>query len=286
MSNLTLSLLALYLVVLVCGMANTIGYHRMLSHRSFRTSRFVRYSLTFWSALYSGSPRIWVGAHRAHHTLSDRDGDPHTPTKEGFWYAHCGWLCGTNKPLWAILFALSGVGLQVRFLLVDIKRALGKQDPVWRKLTRDLGKERFMRILDTPFVIPAMFAAQIATCWLVGGWWGIVWLWAAHFILNNATWIVNSACHWPGVGNRAHDTRDQSRNVPWLTLLTHGEANHNTHHRYPKSACHGLEGQLDPSWFVIRTLARARLVWDIHLPKNYDTKRKDEAWPRAIERTS
>jgi stearoyl-CoA desaturase (delta-9 desaturase) len=259
------ALVAWYLVVFACGVANTIGYHRLLAHHAFKTRPWLRNGLTFLSALYSGAPMPWVGAHRIHHTLSDRPGDPHSPTK-GFWFAHAGWLIGSRQPVLCALFALAGVGLQARFVVVDLLRLVGKHPPIWRKMTRDLRQERFMRWLDVPLVIPALFALQVTAAWLVGGVWGLVWLWAAHAFLNNATWIVNSACHWPGLGRGPHATRDQSRNVRWLALLTHGEANHNSHHKYPKSACHGIDGELDPSWAIIRALARVRLVWDVQLP--------------------
>jgi stearoyl-CoA desaturase (delta-9 desaturase) len=236
-----LGALAIYPAVVLLGLSNTVGYHRLLTHRSFKTSRWLRYVLTFVCAQYSGAPMQWVGAHRAHHTLSDTEGDPHTPTK-GFWYAHAGWLCGTRNRVLCVLFALSGFGLQVRIFLLDVLRLAGKHPPIWRTLTRDLEKERFMRVLDAPLVMSACFAAQVATAWWLGGGWGIAWLWFVHVFVNNATWIVNSACHWDGFGVRPHATRDRSRNVWWLALLTHGESNHNAHHRYPRSARHGLDG--------------------------------------------
>jgi stearoyl-CoA desaturase (delta-9 desaturase) len=262
-----LALLALYAVIVACGLANTVGYHRLLTHRAFKTKAWVRGTLTLLCAQYSGSPMAWVGAHRIHHTVSDTAGDLHTPTK-GFWFAHAGWLAGgTRSPVLCFLFALSGFGLQVRFFVTDVLRLLGKHPPVWRKMTRDLEKERFMRWLDVPLVIPACFALQVAAAWLVGAWWGIAWLWFAHFFLNNSTWIVNSACHWPTLGERPFSTRDQSRNVRWLAVLTHGEANHNAHHKYPRSARHGLDGEPDASWAVIQALAWLGLAWDIQLPE-------------------
>ncbi len=260
-----LAALAIYPVIVLLGLANTIGYHRLLTHRSFKTTPWMRGTLTLLSAQYSGAPMQWVGAHRAHHTLSDTDADPHTPTK-GFWYAHSGWLCGTRNPALCVLFALSGFGLHVRFAVLDVLRLAGKHAPIWRTMTRDLEKERLMRILDLPLAMTACFAAQLAIAWLIGGWWGIAWLWFVHVFLNNATWIVNSACHWDGFGERPHATRDRSRNVAWLALLTHGESSHNAHHKHPRSARHGLDGELDTSWAVIRTLARVGLATDIQLP--------------------
>jgi len=253
---------SLYVVIVLLGITNTVGYHRLLTHRSFQTTKWLRAALTIACAQYSGSPMAWVGAHRVHHTVSDTAADPHTPTK-GFWYAHAGWLIGTRNPLLCIAFALSGFGLHVRFLVYDVRRMLGTYPPVWRAITRDLERERLMRVLDIPLVITACFALQVAAAWLIGGIWGLAWLWCAHVVLNNATWIVNSACHWPGLGTRPHATRDQSRNVRWLALVTHGESNHNAHHKHPRCARHGFDGELDTSWLVIRGLARVGLAWDV-----------------------
>jgi fatty-acid desaturase len=264
-----IALVALYPIIVVIGLCNTIGYHRLLTHHAFKTRGWLRTAITLVCAQYSGSPMAWVGAHRVHHTISDTDGDPHTPTK-GFWYAHSGWLCGTRNPALGFLFALSGFGLQVRFVVVDVRRLLGRVKPTWRTMTRDLAKERLMRVLDAPLVLSACFAAQVAAAWIIGGWWGLAWLWCVHVVLNNLTWIVNSACHWPGLGDRPHETRDRSRNVGWLAVVTHGESHHNAHHKHPRSARHGLDGGYDLSWTVIRGLARLGLAWDVQLPKRVE----------------
>ncbi len=261
-SNGWIALGALYAVIVLLGLTNTVGYHRLLTHRSFHTAKWLRYTITVLCAQYSGSPMAWVGAHRVHHTVSDTPADPHTPTK-GFWFAHAGWLIGATNPVICALFALSGFGLHVRFFVYDVRRLFGTYPPVWRTITRDLEKERVMRWLDIPLVMTGFFALQVAAAWWIGGWWGLAWLWCAHVVLNNATWIVNSACHWPGVGERAQQTRDQSRNVRWLALITHGESSHNNHHKWPRCAHHGLDGELDTSWLVIRGLARLGLASDI-----------------------
>jgi stearoyl-CoA desaturase (delta-9 desaturase) len=266
-AQLLVALIALYAVVLVCGLANTLGYHRLLTHRSFKTSLWLRNLITFTAALYSGSPMPWIGTHRVHHAVSDTGDDPHSPTK-GFWFAHCGWLCGSRSPWLCIPFALSGFGMQIRFVIHDVTRLFGVRKDWWATVTRDLQKERFMRFLDTPMVIPTLFAAQVAAAWFVGGWWGIAWLWGTHVASTNITWIVNSACHWPGLGDRPQNTRDDSRNVAWLALLTLGESNHNHHHKHQRSARHGLNGELDPTWTAIRVLERLGLAWDLVLPKD------------------
>jgi stearoyl-CoA desaturase (delta-9 desaturase) len=253
----------------VLGFANTVGFHRLLTHRSFKAPSWVRNGFALTAAQFSGSPMLWVGMHRVHHQVSDTDRDPHTPTR-GFWFAHCGWLIKSRSPLIAIPFAiLGGIGVQAVIVYYDIKRLIGKHPPVWRKLTRDLGKERFMRFLDTPLVITAMFAAQVAAAWLIAGWWGLAYLWGVHFVHLNSSWAVNSLCHWPTFGQRDHETKEQSRNVHWLAPITLGESHHNSHHRYPKSAKHALIGGMDPSWRLIRILERLGLAWDVNLPAAY-----------------
>ena len=281
--QLLVALIALYAVLLVCGLANTVGYHRLLTHRSFKTGPGLRYTITFFGALFSGSPMPWIGTHRIHHALSDTGDDPHSPTK-GFWYAHCGWLAGSKNPILCMLFALSGFGMQLRFLIGDVARLFGKRETWWLAVTRDLQKERFMRFIDAPMVVPTLFAGQVAAAWFVGGWWGIAWLWAAHVINTNTTWIVNSACHWPGLGDRPQSTRDASRNVSWLTLVTLGESNHNHHHKHQRSARHGIEGEFDPSWLAIRLLERLGLAWDLVLP-NDQREREPKAAPKLEEAT-
>jgi stearoyl-CoA desaturase (delta-9 desaturase) len=265
------SLVAFFVALRIVGLANTVGFHRLLTHRSFKTKPWLRNTLTLVAAQYSGSPMLWVGVHRVHHTISDSPTDPHT-TKHGFWYAHAGWLANTKSAPAAALFALSGFGLQMRFAVTDVLRLMGRHAPVWRKMTKDLQKEPFMRFLDVPLVMPAFFVLQVTAAWLIGHWWGIFWLWSLHLILNNGTWAVNSFCHWPGMGTSPHDTQDRSRNVGWLNYLTHGESNHNYHHEFPLSACHGLQGESDNSWGVIRLLSRLGLAWDIQLPDGYAEK--------------
>ena len=191
-------------------------------------------------------------------------------------------MCGIRSRVrW---FALSGFGLQIRFAVYDVRRLLGKNPPVWRAITRDLEKERFMRFLDVPLVMTGFFVlAAVAAAWAIGGAWGLAWLWFAHGVLNNATWIVNSVCHWPGAGERPFETRDRSRNVRWLAVLTHGESNHNAHHKYPRSARHGLAGELDTSWLAIRGLRRLGLAWDIQLPDRRLSKQTVTVGPSGVE---
>jgi len=168
-----------------------------------------------------------------------------------------------------VLFALSGFGQQGALLVHDLKRIAGRNPPRWRELCPDLMKERFMRWLDIPLVMPISFACQVAVCWHIAGGWGLVWLWAVHVSLTNASWAVNSVCHWPAFGVQTYDTGEGSRDVAWVAWFTNGEGFHNCHHRYPKSAKHALNGGVDLSWRVIQFLVFLRLAEDPWLPRKF-----------------
>jgi stearoyl-CoA desaturase (delta-9 desaturase) len=250
------------------GLGNTVGYHRMLTHRAFRAGAPVRWALVLLGALHSGSPMVWVAIHRLHHAKSDGEGDPHSPI-HGFWHAHAGWLIGTRRALPSILFALSGFGQQLVVVVHDVRRLLGRNPPEWRSLCPDLVDDPLIRALDAPFAVTGLFALQVGAAWWIGGGTGLLWLWLLHLALTNGSWAVNSVAHSVAFGRESYANGDRSRDVPWLAALTYGEGFHNTHHRFPRSARHGLDGGPDLSWVVIRTLERLGLVRDVWLPKAY-----------------
>ena len=95
------------LVLLAVGYAATclgitVGFHRLLTHRAFKTSPAVRYGLAVLGTLaVEGSVIKWVTDHRKHHDFADEEGDPHSPHEaglgalKGLWHAHAGWLFTT-----------------------------------------------------------------------------------------------------------------------------------------------------------------------------------------------
>lgn len=266
--GLSSAIAAFFLATLLMGLGNTVGYHRLLTHRAFKATPPLRWMLTLLGASHSGSPLVWVGLHRHHHANSDQPDDPHTPTR-GFWAGHTGWLIGSRHPIPCMLFAASGFGQQVALLVHDVRRVAGHNPPIWREICPDLMRERLMRALDFPFVMPAAFGLQLAAAWWWGGAWGVVWLWAVHVSLTNASWAINSICHWPAFGVQTYDTGEGSRDVRWVAWFTNGEGFHNSHHRFPKSARHGLHGGPDLSWHVIRLLVSLRLAHDPWLPRKF-----------------
>jgi stearoyl-CoA desaturase (Delta-9 desaturase) len=244
-------LLVLATTYLLCGLGITVGYHRLFTHRSFKTTRAVRALLAVLGSMAIEGPLIeWASTHRKHHRFSDRPGDPHSPHVDhaagwggalrGLAHAHLGWMFR------------------------------GKDQANPRRYAKDLLADRDVRFISRTF--PLWAAAGLAlpfgmgvalTDSLVGGFTGLLWGGIVRiFLVHHATFSINSLCHC--FGRRPFATGDESRNLAWLAPLSLGEAWHNNHHAFPTSARHGLgRWQLDPSALLITALERCRLAWDV-----------------------
>lgn len=229
---------------LIAGIGVTMGYHRLLTHRSFQTSRATEYVLTALGSLANqGGPLRWVAVHRIHHQHSDAEGDPHSP-RDGVLWAHLLWWMPYSS-------ALDDPANYERYV-VDLAR-----DPV----------HRFAQRFHIAFPV-----ALAGLLFLLGESWdgvGLSWLVWGMFVrttlLYHATWLVNSATHvW---GYRSHDTRDRSTNLWWVALLSLGEGWHNNHHAFPRSARHGLRWwEVDLTYMLIRLLGLVGLARQIQVP--------------------
>ncbi len=237
---------------LVSGLGVTVGFHRYLTHGSFKANRPLRIALAIAGSLAMQGPVIkWVADHRRHHAFSDKEGDPHSPwlfgtnagaVAKGFWHSHMGWLFArdfTNEE---------------RFtpdLLVDhdIRRVDGLFT-LWSVLTL-LG--------------PALLGGL-----LTWSWWGALTalFWAGLVrvaFLHHITWSINSICHM--IGDQPFVARDRSRNVWPLAVLSFGESWHNLHHADPTCARHGVRrGQVDISARVIWALEKLGWARDVRWP--------------------
>jgi len=103
-SMMYLILMAAMYVVTALGI--TVGYHRLFTHRSFETSRFVKAMFAIMGSMAIEGPMLrWVANHRRHHQHSDLELDPHSPHHHGeglwgliagFYHAHVGWIFDTE----------------------------------------------------------------------------------------------------------------------------------------------------------------------------------------------
>jgi stearoyl-CoA desaturase (delta-9 desaturase) len=225
------------------GLGVCLGYHRLLTHWSFKTFPWMRRSLAMLGTLSGeGPPITWVGVHRMHHRHSDKEGDPHSP-QDGGWWSHILWLFPRPR------------------------------DPAWRQMrdyySKDLIKDPFMRMLDKTFILWHFVLGGIL---LAAGWyfwdiytglsfltWGLFlrMVWVMHI-----TWCVNSASHiW---GYRNYETKDNSRNLWWVGLLAYGEGWHNNHHAFPGRARHGHRWwEIDATYATICLMEKLGLAWNV-----------------------
>lgn len=250
-----IAIMALFYMPTAIGI--TVGFHRLLTHKSFECKRWVRCSLTVMGCFaLEGDEITWVADHRKHHRHSDAEGDPHSPHlhEEAGWrglvkgliHAHCGWL------------------LEKGNRATDVEK---------EKYCKDLLEDPFMvwtarrywgfvvATLLLPGIIGYLWAGTLGG--FLGGifWGGLVRV----ALLHHVTYSINSICHF--AGKRRFKTNDHSRNVAWLSIASLGESNHHNHHAFPTSAHHGLKrSELDPSALFIDGLEKLGLAWNVRIP--------------------
>lgn len=220
----------------------TAGYHRYFAHKSFHTSRAMQLVLALLGiTCVQKGPIWWAAVHRAHHAHADEDGDPHSPVHQGFWGAHLAWWMGREHE--------------------DIRA----------KLVPDLLAVPELRVIDRFHALGSV--ALVGLLALGGGLDGVLFGYClSTVVLHHVVFSINSVTHlW---GARGYETRDHSRNVPWLGLLGLGEGWHNNHHAVPGSARFGHEPwQIDLGWLGLRALAAVGLVWNLKgLPAHHGAR--------------
>ncbi|MGZ6643793.1 MAG: acyl-CoA desaturase, partial [Solirubrobacteraceae bacterium] len=244
-------LLVFAVMYLATGLGITVGFHRLFTHRSFKTTPGVRRTLAILGSMAVEGPVIaWVADHRKHHAFSDQPGDPHSPHVEhgnglrgalkGLAHAHLGWL-----------FIHTDRARKTRYAPDLIA------DPVVKRVN-----DQFVLWVAVGLVLPFGLGYAFGGT-LFDGFTGMLWGGLVRMlVLHHVTFSINSLCHF--FGRRPFDTGDESRNLAWLAPLSFGEAWHNAHHAFPTSARHGLgRWQLDLSAMVIAGLERAGLAWDV-----------------------
>ena len=256
-------------IYFVAGMLGiTMCFHRLLTHRSFQTFKWMEYFLTFCGvlALQSG-PMQWVAQHRIHHKEADDEPDPHSPLVTFLW-AHIGWL----------------------FVTMPGCHAYGE----YCRFAKDLDRDPVQRFFDRHFFwIWVAFAALVYFAGELWGGLGASWLVWGVFVrqvaLWHATWFVNSATHlW---GYRNYRTDEESTNSWWVALIAFGEGWHNNHHADQRSAAHGQRWfEVDITYYLIRLMGAAGLAWSINEPSRRVVARRidimvdEEALRAADER--
>ena len=232
-------IVAVVLYWMATGLGISLGYHRLHTHRGYKTSKWFEYFLAICGTLtLEGGPIFWVATHRAHHQHSDQPLDPHSPRVSAFW-AHIGW----------ILFG----------------EAQHNDTARMAKYAPDLGKDPFYKWLTTYHWVPLTVLGFALLA--IGGWGLVNWAIFLRVVFGlHATYLINSATHmW---GSRRFATTDDSRNLWWVALFTFGEGWHNNHHAHPVSSRHGLAWyEFDATWVLLKALRAVGIVWDVKVAR-------------------
>jgi len=237
---------ALILAIVMWWVAGSLGigmgYHRLLTHRGYKTPKFVEYILTTCGTLaIEGGPISWVATHRIHHQNTDKEGDPHSPREGGLW-SHIGWI-------------ITG-------------RAMHQDRSELLPYVPDLRKDKFHLWISKWHIVPSVVLGMIF--YALGGWSWVFWgIFVRSVVSLHATWLVNSATHmW---GSRRFITKDDSTNNWWVALVTFGEGWHNNHHAHPVSARHGLTWyEVDLNYYgicMLKALGLAKDIKVVDMPK-------------------
>lgn len=234
--------LALYLIRIF---AITAFYHRYFSHRSFKTSRPVQFVFAVLgnSAVQKG-PLWWAANHRHHHLYADTEKDLHSPSRQGFFWAHVGWISTRENH-------------RTRYEYVKD----------WMKYPELMWLNRFH------FVVPILLAVLIFLTGLIlaayapglgtNGPQMLVWgFFISTVATSHATFSINSFAHM--YGSQRYDTGNTSRNNWVLAMLLLGEGWHNNHHHFPVSTRNGFFWwEIDITYYVLCFLSLVRIVYDI-----------------------
>jgi stearoyl-CoA desaturase (delta-9 desaturase) len=222
----------------ITGFGITLGYHRILTHRSLAMPRWLEYVVaTLGTLALQGGPVEWVAQHRAHHAHTDAEGDPHDSHK-GMPWAHVEWLFRRNAA-----------------------RVSVEERPRWARDVIDHPYYRFLEKTNLWWQV-ALGLVLLA----VGGWSFVVWgIFARLVFTYHCTWLVNSASH--NAGYQTFRTGDRSTNNWWVAIFTFGEGWHNNHHAFPFSARHGLRWfEFDVTFAIIKVLGWFKLVRNVKIP--------------------
>ncbi|MGL5078826.1 MAG: acyl-CoA desaturase, partial [Waterburya sp.] len=156
---------AFLLYIMTAGIGVTLGFHRLVAHRSYEVPKFLEYFLIFCGTLAGqGGPIDWIGLHRIHHKYSDTELDPHNSLK-GFYWSHLGWMLCKN-PANAMI----------------------------SRYTKDIIGDRFYQFCQYG-MIPIQVISGLILYYL-GGWSFVVWgIFVRLVVVFHCTWFVNSATH-------------------------------------------------------------------------------------------
>ncbi|KAK6465824.1 hypothetical protein DFJ63DRAFT_321845 [Scheffersomyces coipomensis] len=228
-----------FILYLFSGISITAGYHRLFAHKSYDAHVSCRLFFAFFGAgAVEGSIKWWSHSHRIHHRYTDTPRDPYD-ARQGFWFSHMGWMLTKPNPK---------------------NRA--------RADINDLANDWVVTFQHRHYLLLMVLSAFVFPTVVAGLFWGDYWGGFIYggilktFIIQQATFCVNSLAHWIGV--QPFDDRRTPRDHVLTAIVTFGEGYHNFHHEFPSDYRNALKWyQYDPTKVVIYTLYRLGLAWNL-----------------------
>lgn len=223
-----------------------VAIHRMWSHNAFKTSKVVEFIFALLSAYTLQGPVLaWASDHYRHHTYTDTDKDPHSPSKFrskflGFLWSHIGWM----------LFSESTKSID-RVTLVKLGR---NKILIWQL-------KYYWYIAGFMSVVVPVFLGYVLSGTLFGGYVAFVFIGLGRALQQQMTFCVNSLCHFVGTKKYQNGT---AGDIWWMALFLLGENWHNFHHAFPSDYRNGAKWyQFDVHKWIIFVMSKIGLAWDL-----------------------
>ncbi len=289
---------------LIAGFGITIGYHRVGTHPSFKTSPVMRAIFFGMGAVaIQGLPGEWMKKHSKHHAFGETTADVHSPYVfeeskraifmeqfNGFMHSFVMWAFrepslrrpkGMTIEQWKEdLLSKSPDPATFKYrpedrdhwevrnaqgeIVVSTETLIKKRWARFVDVIVGIEQDSVVTLMSNPVLYFGILIASFAIPYYLGG----ISIWeslARATFVNWVTFCVNSVCHlW---GETPFEVPDNSRNNAVIEILALGEGGHNTHHKSELWAQHGVFGwQFDPSAIVIKSLRAVGLARDLNLP--------------------
>ena len=239
--------IAAAIILYISGLAVTVGYHRLYSHSTFKTNKYVEAVILFFGSMATqGSALKWSCDHRRHHAFVDTDRDPYS-IKKGFMHAHMFWL-------------------------------FRKTEPLDQKVVADLYRNKLVLFQHKYYGLLMVLTNVIVTLcvgYLLNDYLGaLVITWGIRlFFLHHFTWFINSIAHtW---GSQSFSQEHTAVDNYLISLVTFGEGYHNYHHTFANDYRNGIKWyHFDPSKWVIWTLSKFHLATGLRRINPYRIKER------------
>lgn len=233
------------------GISITAGYHRLFSHRAYKSRSWVKFLfLVFGAAAFQNSAIKWCSDHRVHHNKVDTDEDPYN-INEGFFYAHIGWIFLKQNPTKVVPFA---------------------KDLANDKLVMWQHRNYLAIAVIFGFGLPSLIGYFLGSALT-----GLAFAGLGRLVfVHHTTFFINSLCHV--LGSQPYTDETTARDSIVMAFLSNGEGYHNYHHTFQTDYRNGIRWyHFDPSKWLIACLSFIGQAWDL---KKTPAKRINDALER------